>query len=168
MNRKKITDEIVAMFKSLVDPNVELKSNILEQEVLYGLQHDLQRKIQQLYPDLRYRHCGELRTLGDYINKAIDEDNFKREFFEKALGIISETSGHPEYTLDSKLYAEHLHHGNVKESQEGNYYVHCLPVYKALTKRMYTKVEYYPNPSLLENAHTLRELIDIYYRKGRF
>ena len=82
MNRQKITDEIIASFKSLVDTNVELKSNILEQEVLYGLQHDLKRKIQQLYPDLRYRRCGELKTLGDYINKAIEEDNFKREFFE--------------------------------------------------------------------------------------
>lgn len=156
------------MFKSLVDPNLELKKNILEQEVLYGLQHDLKRKIQQAYPDLRYHNCGDLKTLGDYIDKAVEEDNFKREFFEKALGIIREVSGHPEYTLDSKLYVEHLHHGELKESQEANYYANCIPVYKALTKRLYTKVEYYPNPCLLERARNLREVIDVYYRKGRF
>ena len=41
-------------------------------------------------------------------------------------------------------------------------------VYNALALKMYTKVVFYPSAPALEKVHNLRELIDLYYRKGQF
>ena len=127
--------------------------------------------LQAEYPDLRYRNIEGLITIDDFAVKVENELKKKEEFFSKALAIIRNVAGHPEYTLDSFLFEEfeprHLI-GNKKLSDQANYFVHCQKVYNALALKMYTKVIFYPSAPALEKVHNLRELIDLYYRKGRF
>ncbi len=127
--------------------------------------------LQAEYPDLRYRNIEGLITIDDFAVKVENELKKKEEFFSKALAIIRNVAGHPEYTLDSFLFEEFEPRyltGNKKLSDQANYFVHCQKVYNALALKMYTKVVFRPSAPALEKVHNLRELIDLYYRKGRF
>lgn len=136
------------------------------------IERELFKKVVQAeFPDLRYRNIDGLITIDDFAVKVEEELKKKEDFFNKALGIVREVSGHPEYTLDSFLLEEfepRYQTGNKRLSDEANYFVKCQKVYNALSKQMYTKERFYPKSTALENAGNLRQLIEIYYRKGRF
>ena len=127
--------------------------------------------IQEEFPDLRYRNINGLSTIDDFANKIEKEIQNKEAFFNKALDIIRRITGHPEYTLDSVLYEEfkpHTRFGNQRFSKEANYFLKCQKVYNTLSENMYSKVMYHPSAAELERTKNLRELIDVYYRKGHF
>lgn len=127
--------------------------------------------VQEEWPDLRYRNINGLVTIDDFAAKIEAELQKKEDFFNKALAIIRDVTGHPEYTFESTLLEEfkpkHIT-GNKHLSENAHYFIRCQRVYRALSAKMYTKVIFYPSAPTLERASTLRELIDIYYRKGRF
>ena len=136
------------------------------------LEREVFKKVLQAeYPDLRYRNIDGLVTIDDFAVKIEEEQQKKENFFNKALDIIRDVTGHPEYTFDSVLLEEfkpsHAS-GNKRLSEEAHYFVRCQKVYNALSEKMYTKVVYHPSAPALAKAKNLRELIDIYYRKGRF
>ena len=127
--------------------------------------------IQKEFPDLRYRNINDLSTIDDFANKIEKEIQNKEAFFNKALDIIRRITGHPEYTFDSVLLEEYKpqhSEGNKRYSDEANYFIKCQKVYNALAENIYTKVVYHPSAAELERTKNLRELIDIYYRKGNF
>ena len=129
------------------------------------------KAIQLAFPDLRFRHIEGLVTINDFTVKVEKELEKREKFFSKALEIIREVAGHPEYTFDSFLFEEfepRYQRGNKKLSDESNYFVRCQKVYNALAVKMYHKSVFHPSAPALEKAKNLRELIDVYYRKGRF
>ncbi|MBQ8465065.1 MAG: hypothetical protein IJ529_05485 [Alphaproteobacteria bacterium] len=127
--------------------------------------------IQKEFPQLRYRNIEGILTIAQFAQKIANEAFSRHEFFDKALETIRETVHHPEYDFESVLLAEHkpVHlSGSQSLSEQANYFVKCQKVYNALSERMYTKEKFYPKSTALENAGNLRQLIEIYYRKGRF
>ena len=146
-----------------------------EEKTLYQIpatkREVFKKAIQLAFPDLRYRNIDGLITVNDFIVKAEEELKKKEEFFNKALELIREVAGHPEYSFDSFLFEEfepRYQSGNKKLSDEANYFVHCQKVYNALAVKMYSKSVFHPSAPALEKVRNLRELIDVYYRKGRF
>jgi len=137
-----------------------------------AIEREIFKKVVQTeWPDLRYRRIEGLVTIDDFALKVEEELQRKEDFFTKALGIIRDITGHPEYTLESVLFAEckpKHKKGNKRLSEESNYFVKCQKVYSALSAKMYTTVIFHPSSPALEKAGNLQELIDIYYRKGRF
>ena len=137
-----------------------------------AIERDIFKKVLQAeFSDLRYRNIDGLVTIDDFTVKVEEELQKKEGFFQKALALIQEVTKHPEYTLDSVLLAEFKPKhktGNKRLSEEAHYFLKCLKVYNALSEKMYTKVTYHPSAPALEKASNLQELIDIYYRKGRF
>ena len=137
-----------------------------------AIEREVFKKILQTeYPDLRYRNIEGLVTIDDFALKVEEEVQRKVDFFNKALGIIREVAGHPEYKFDSVLYSEFKpkHTSGPKRlSDEAHYFIRCQKIYNKLSEKMYTKVTFHPSTPALEKAQTLGELIDIYYRKGRF
>lgn len=161
---KKIKEKLLSLYREKVGPIAG------ENDEIPILERDAFKKaIQLAYPDLRYRNINGLVTINDFANKIEKEQVKKQEFFDKALNIICEVSGHPEYTLDSVLFEECLpqhSEGNKKLSEEANYFIKCQKVYYALAKmtpRIFT-----PKSTALENTKNLASLIDVYYREGRF
>ena len=145
------------------------------EKVLYpipAVEREIFKKVVQTeFSDLRYRNIEGLVTINDFAVKVEDELKKKKEFFNKALDIIREVAGHPEYTFDSFLFEEfkpRFQNGNKKLSDNANYFVHCQKVYNALTVKMYSNGVFHPSAPALEKVRNLRELIDVYYRKGRF
>ena len=129
------------------------------------------RAIQTEWADLRYRRIEGLVTIDDFALKLEEELQRKEDFFAKALGIIRNITEHPEYTLESVLLEEFKpKHTSGKErlSEEANYFVKCQKVYNALSAQMYTTVVFHPSAPAIEKVGNLKDLIDIYYRKGRF
>ena len=127
--------------------------------------------LQAEYPDLRYRNIEGLVTIDDFALKVEEEQKRKEDFFNKALAIIREVAGHPEYTLDSFLFEEfkpRYQTGSQRLSDEAHYFIKCQKVYNALAEKMYTTWTFHPSAPALERVRNLRELIDLYYRKGRF
>lgn len=127
--------------------------------------------VQSEFPDLRYRNINGLITIDDFAQKVEEELQRKKDFFNKALELIQKVTGHSEYTFGSILYEEHLpthKEGNARLSDEANYFIICQKVFRALSSQMYTKIIFHPTAPALENAKNLHELIDIYYRKGKF
>lgn len=136
------------------------------------IERDIFKKIIQAeFPDLRYRNIGGLVSIDDFAVKVEEELQRKEDFFNKALDIIREVTGHPEYTFESVLLEEFKPKqisGSKRLSDEAHYFIKCQKVYNALSEKMYTKIVFHPSAPALEKVTTLRELIDIYYRKGRF
>ena len=133
--------------------------------------HAFKKAIQEAFPDLRYRVIDGLVTIDDFAVKVEAELKKREDFFNKALDLIRMVTEHPEYTLDSVLFAEALPKhktGNQRLSEQANYFVKCQKVYRALSAKMYTKVIFHPTAPALEKVKTLHDLIDVYYRKGRF
>lgn len=133
--------------------------------------HAFKKAIQEAFPDLRYRDIDGLVTIDDFADKVEAEIKKREDFFNKALDLICMVTEHPEYTLDSVLFAEVVpkhQTGNKRLSEEANYFVKCQKVYNALSAKMYTKVVFHPTAPALEKTKNLRDLIDVYYRKGRF
>lgn len=136
------------------------------------IERDLFKKvIQQEFSDLRFRNIDGLITIDDFAVKVEAELQKKEDFFDKALEIIRKMAKHPEYTFESVLFEEfkpkHIS-GSKRLSDESHYFIRCQKVYNALSEKMYTKVVFHPSAPALEKVTTLRELIDLYYRKGRF
>ena len=132
--------------------------------------NDFKKVIQSKWPDLRYRNINGLNTIDDFAVKIEQEIDKKEKFFEKALGIIREVSGHPEYTFVSVLFEEEMPRStdnNARQSKEANYFLKCNKVYQALGRQMHA-TPFLPNIASLERAKNLKELIDLYYRKGLF
>jgi len=136
------------------------------------IERDLFKKvIQQKFTDLRFRNIDGLISIDDFAVKVEKELKKRKAFFKEALKNIREVSQHPEYTFRSILYAEFKpkHTSGTKRlSDEANYFIKCQKVYNALSAKMYTKVVYHPTAPALAKVHNLYELIDLYYRKGRF
>ena len=127
--------------------------------------------VQEEFSDLRYRNIDGLVTIDDFAVKIEEELHKKEVFFYKALGTICEVTNHPEYTFDSVLLEEFKPKhttGSKRLSEEAHYFIKCLKVYNALSTQMYTTWVFRPSAPALKKANNLRELIDIYYRKGRF
>ena len=161
---KQIKQKLLSLYREKVgnisDENEEIP--ILERDVF-------KKAIQLAYPNLRYRNINGLVTINDFANKIEREIAKKQEFFAKALNVICEVSGHPEYTLESVLFEECLpqhNEGNQRLSEEANYFIKCQKVYHALAKM--TPRIFNPKSTALENAKNLESLIDVYYREGRF
>ena len=127
--------------------------------------------VQEEWPDLRYRNIDGLTTIDDFAVKIETELQKKEDFFTKALAIIRDVTGHSEYTLESALLEEfkpkHIT-GNKHLSENAHYFIRCQKVYNALSEKMYTTWVFHPTAPALEKTRNLRELIDLYYRKGRF
>ena len=64
---------------------------------------------------------------------------------------------------------EDVHGTNEYLSQESRYFLTADKVYRALSVGLKgERSAYYPPTSLLEKAKNIREIIDLYYRRGRF
>lgn len=161
---KKIKQKLLSLYREKV-------GNISdENEEIPIIQRDaLKKAIQLAYPNLRYRNINGLVTIDDFANKIEHETAYREEFFTKALELIRRVTGHQEYTFDSFLFEEYeprYLNGNKKMSDEANYFIKCQKIYQALARM--NKECFHPSSPKLESVKNLRELIDLYYRRGRF
>ena len=175
---KKLQKKMVELFEEKVSkvPTIFAFDDADEREKaqypIPPIEREIFKKVLQAeYPDLRYRNINGLTTIDDFAVKIETELQKKEDFFTKALDIIRDVTGHPEYTFESTLLEEfkpsHAS-GNKRLSEEAHYFIRCQKVYNALSTQMYTTWIYRPSAPALAKAKNLRELIDIYYRKGRF
>ena len=83
-------------------------------------------------------------------------------------------TGHNALTLEDDLYAElrprEEHHGtNAYLSEQCRYFVQANKVYTAWANGLKGRHwAYYPPVSALEKCRKLRDMIDLYYRRGKF
>lgn len=73
-------------------------------------------------------------------------------------------------SLDDDLYPElrPSGEGNAYLSAQSRYFIAANRVYNALSAGLKGRFAYYPPVSQLEKCRTLGEMIDLYYRRGRF
>ena len=175
---KKLQKKMVELFEEKVSaiPVVfEQDDDNGDEKAMYPIpvreREPFKKVVQEAFPDLRYRNIDGLVTIDDFAVKVEAELKKREDFFNKALELIRTVSKHPEYDFDSVLFAETLpKHKTEKKrlSEQANYFVKCQKVYRALSAQMYSKVIFHPTAPTLEKTKNLRELIDVYYRKGRF
>lgn len=167
---KKIRKKVIELFEEKVcqiplylrDEKQSYKPSLVERELLT-------KAIRTEYPDLRFCNTETLMCLEEFASRIEQELKKKESFFQTGLDIIRQVSGHPEYTLESRLFEDTIPHseGTCRLSEAANHFIRCNKVFSALARGLSLQA-YYPNSVALELAPNLRALIDIYYRKGRF
>ena len=169
----KKTEELVAnQFEKLT--GIEGNSaEIMNLEVYARKRESLKQMLRQVLPDLRISTSLGLVKVSDFAAYVERQEEKKEAFFQKGLAIVREVTG-KEYGLDDDLYSElrpdeATHGTNEYLSQQCRYFIKSNKVYQALSLGLKgSKKVYYPPVSLLEKAKTIREVIDLYYRRGRF
>ena len=102
------------------------------------------------------------------------EEDKRTPFFQKGLEIARQMTGNNALTLEDDLYAElrprEEHHGtNAYLSEQCRYFVQANKVYTAWANGLKGRHwAYYPPVSALEKCRKLRDMIDLYYRRGKF
>ena len=171
MCRKQVKARIAEIFDERVKTLPHEQAKNVDERMAYRLNsldcERMKKAIQAEFPDLRFRRTDGLFTLHDFAVKLENQMQKKEAFFDLALSIIRNFSKHPEYTLNSKLFAEDMPKNTEDQSGSANYCIKCRPVMSALATRLFT-VPYYPSSSALEKAENLREVIDLFYRRGQF
>lgn len=83
--------------------------------------------------------------------------------------MVKKISGHTEYGLGNRLFEElrvreSEPETNARQAEEVKFFMAANKVFSALSQ----KTQYYPPYSVLANAENIRELAEIYYRRGQF
>ena len=133
------------------------------------------RKSERLLSNCCVRFCRiyssvGLVTVADFANYIEKAEQKKKTFFDRGLQIIREATGNENLSLDDDLYPElrPSGEGNAYLSAQSRYFIAANRVYNALSAGLKGRFAYYPPVSQLEKCRTLREMIDLYYRRGRF
>ena len=169
----KKTEELVAnQFEKLTGVTGN-HSDVMNLEVYAQKREPLTQLLRQVLPDLRISTSLGLVKVSDFAAYIERQEEKKDAFFKQGLAIVREITG-KEYGLDDDLYHElrpdeDVHGTNEYLSQESRYFLTADKVYRALSVGLKgEKRAYYPPTSLLEKAKNIREIIDLYYRRGRF
>lgn len=167
---KKIEELVAYQFKNLTGVQAD-ENNILNMNVYPQKRETLKQQLRKALPDLRLRSSDGLVRVSDFA-EYIERAETKREgFFQKGLEIarlICEDAG---LTLNDDLYAElrPQGEGNAYLSAQCVYFLEASKVYNAWSQELKGDYyPYYPPVSLLEKCRTIREMIDLYYRRGKF
>lgn len=169
----KKTEELVAnQFEKLT--GIEGNSaEIMNLEVYARKRESLKQMLRQVLPDLRISTSLGLVKVSDFAAYVERQEEKKETFFQKGLAIVRDVTG-KEYGLDDDLYSElrpdeATHGTNEYLSQQCRYFIKTNKVFQALSIGLKgEKRAYYPPTSLLEKAKNIKEIIDLYYRRGRF
>ncbi len=169
----KQTEELVAsQFEKLTGVTGN-HSDVMNLEVYAQKREPLTQLLRQVLPDLRISTSLGLVKVSDFAAYIERQEEKKDAFFKQGLVIVREITG-KEYGLDDDLYHElrpdeSTHGTNEYLSQQSRYFIKANKVYQALSVGLKgARSAYYPPTSLLEKAKTIREVIDFYYRRGRF
>lgn len=127
------------------------------------------RRLRQRFPNLRLRNSNGKRTVEDFVDALHAEQCYKDTFYLQVLEIVQRVSGHKEYTLQSRVFAdllpdEMLTENNVRQSQEVIYFLAFNKVLKALENKWH----FYPVYSAAAGCKNIAELAELFYRQGKF
>ena len=117
----------------------------------------------------------ELIQFMDELVELASEENktrailVKEKFINEVLDVVKKISGHTEYGLGNRLFEElrvreSEPETNARQAEEVKFFMAANKVFSALSQ----KTQYYPPYSVLANAENIRELAEIYYRRGQF
>lgn len=169
----KQTEELVASQFEKLTGITGAHSEVMNLEVYVQKRESLKQMLRQVLPDLRISTSLGLVTVSDFAAYVERQEEKKNVFFKQGLAIVRDVTG-KEYGFDDDLYSElrpdeEVHGTNEYLSQQCRYFIKANKVYQALSLGLKgARGAYYPPVSRLETAKNLREIIDIYYRRGRF
>lgn len=169
---KKIEELVASQFEKLTGVTGN-SDEVMNLEVYVQKREALKQMLRQVLPDLRISTSLGLVTVSDFAAYVERQEEKRDDFFKKGLAIIREVTG-KEYGFDDDLYHElrpdeKVHGTNEHLAQQCRYFLKANKVYQALSLGLKgARGAYYPPVSRLETAKNLREIIDIYYRRGRF
>ena len=148
----------------------ETGNSVLHYSVFPQKREDFKQLLRAVLPDLRISSTQGLITVADFANYVEKEEEKKKTFFAKGLRIIRDVTGNEKLSFDDDLYPELRPSGEERTylSEQCRYFIRANKVYSALSKGLDGRAGYYPPVSQLESCRTLREMIDLYYRRGRF
>lgn len=127
------------------------------------------RHLRLLFPELRLCNSFGKKTVKDFIDALFAEQIYKEKFINEVLDVVKKISGHTEYGLGDRLFEElrvreSEPETNARQAEEVKFFMAANKVFSALSQ----KTQYYPPYSVLANAENIRELAEIYYRRGQF
>lgn len=127
------------------------------------------RHLRLLFPELRLRNSFGKKTVEDFIDALFAEQIYKEKFINEVLDVVKKISGHTEYGLGNRLFEElrvreSEPETNARQAEEVKFFMAANKVFSALSQ----KTQYYPPYTVLANAENIRELAEIYYRRGQF
>ncbi|CDB53321.1 unknown [Azospirillum sp. CAG:239] len=160
---------VVNEFEKLTGVNAS-ENQVMKFEVFPQKREALKQLLRSVLPDLRIYSSVGLVTVADFANYIEKAEEKKKTFFDRGLQIIREATGNENLSLDDDLYPElrPSGEGNAYLSAQSRYFIAANRVYNALSAGLKGHFAYYPPVSQLEKCRTLREMIDLYYRRGRF
>lgn len=162
---------IANQFKKLTGVSTD-ENQILSLPVFPQKREPLKQLLRSVLPNLRIRSSEGLVTVADFANYVETAQVKKNAFFSKGLEIIRTVTGNDRLSFDDDLYSELRpvnKSGNAYLSEQCRYFIKANKVYAALSKGLRGKLSpYCPPVSQLENCRNLLEIIDLFYRRGKF
>ncbi len=160
---------VVNQFEKLTGVNAS-ENQVMNFEVFPQKREALKQLLRSVLPDLRIYSSLGLVTVADFADYIEKAEKKKKAFFDKGLQIIRDVTGNEKLSFDDDLYPELRPSGEecTYLSEQCRYFIRANKVYSALSKGLDGRAGYYPPVSQLESCRTLREMIDLYYRRGRF
>lgn len=168
---QKIEELVASQFKNLTGVQIADKNQVLEMNVFPQKREPFKQLLRGVLPDLRLRSSVGLVKVADFAGYIEKAEAKKAAFFQRGLEIVREITCRPELVLEDDLYAElrPQGEGNAYLSAQCEYFLTANKVYTAWAKGLKGNYgAYYPPVSLLEKCRTLRDMIDLYYRRGKF
>lgn len=162
---------IASQFKKLTGVSAD-NNHVLNLSVFPKKREPLKQLLRSVLPDLRIRNLDGVVTVSDFANYIENAESKKKAFFNQGLQIVREITKNESLSLDDDLYAELRptnETGNAHLSAQCRYFFKASSVYTALSVGLKGKHQpYYPPTSQLERCGSLKELINLYYRRGKF
>lgn len=168
---KKIEELVANQFKNLTGVPAESMDQLLNMEVYPRNREPFVQLMRSVLPDLRISRSDGFIKVADFAQQIENSEAKKRKFFERGLEIVRRVTGNPDYQFEDDLYPDlrpDRQDTKKRLSQEANYFCRANRVYMALAKELNPKNPYYPELTRCEKASNLRDLIDLYYRRGKF
>lgn len=171
---KRIEELVANQFRNFTGVVVKDENQLLNLEVFPQKREPFKQLLRNVLPNLRLRSSYGLVTVADFAGYVEKEEDKRTAFFQKGLEIARQMTGNNALTLEDDLYAElrprEEHHGtNAYLSEQCRYFVQANKVYTAWANGLKGRHwAYYPPVSALEKCRKLRDMIDLYYRRGKF
>ena len=160
---KRIEELVADQFRNFTGVVVKDENQLLNLEVFPQKREPFKQLLRNVLPDLRLRSSYGLVTVADFAGYVEKEEDKRTAFFQKGLEIARQMTGNNALTLEDDLYAElrprEEHHGTNAYLSEHTAWAN------GLKGRHWA---YYPPVSALEKCRKLRDMIDLYYRRGKF
>lgn len=166
MSRESIKEIVWKTFTELTGVNGEEDFSL---EVFSRKREAFVRRLRQQFPALRLRNSNGKVTVEDFVDALFAEQCYKDVFYWETLELVKRVSGHQEYTLQDRVFAdlfpdETITATNVRQSQSVIFFLAFNKVLNALER----KNNYYPAYSLAAGCKNIAELAELFYRRGQF